>query len=326
MRSARLAAAVVVAVALASSPTAVPVVTAASTATTAPPTAGTDPATVPPGTSAAPAHGHHHADTANGQPDRVITGPQGGRGQFVVECPFSHEAPDDPIVLPGQPGAAHLHEFFGNRTTNAASTLASLDAGGTTCDQQLDRAAYWAPALYDGDRLVAAVKSTAYYRAGLDVDPTTVQPFPPGLTMIAGNAAATAAQPVAVVAWTCGASGERLAAPPTCRPERKLRMILTFPDCWNGRDLDAADHRSHVAYSHLGQCPADRPVAIPQLQFSVEYSFSGDPTSLRLASGTVFSGHADFVNAWDPVKLQTEVNLCIRRDTVCGITSGRKTG
>jgi hypothetical protein len=33
---------------------------------------------------------------------------------------------DDPIVFPRQPGAAHQHDFFGNTSTNAYSTDASL--------------------------------------------------------------------------------------------------------------------------------------------------------------------------------------------------------
>ena len=50
-------------------------------------------------------------------------GPQGTVGQFVVECGYSHSAPDDPIVYPGQPGMSHEHDFFGNVTTDADSTL-----------------------------------------------------------------------------------------------------------------------------------------------------------------------------------------------------------
>ena len=49
------------------------------------------------------AGGHVHSDmpvdaaAIMGQPDRPIAGPQGGVGQFVVECPFSHALSDDPI-------------------------------------------------------------------------------------------------------------------------------------------------------------------------------------------------------------------------------------
>jgi hypothetical protein len=41
---------------------------------------------------------------------------------FAVRCDFSHRASDDPIVHPGDPGAAHSHDFFGNRSTDAFST------------------------------------------------------------------------------------------------------------------------------------------------------------------------------------------------------------
>jgi len=279
------------------------------------------------GCAADPSHEHGaHVNTANGAPDRVITGPQGGRGQFVVECALSHQAQDDPIVFPGRPGQSHLHDFFGNTTTSAASTLASLHAGGSTCEQALDRAAYWSPALIRAGQVVPAIKSTAYYRAGPDVDPTTVVAYPQGLAMIAGNAAATKPQDPAVLAWTCGTSGERATAPPVCSASRKLRMVVTFPDCWNGRDLDTASHIDHLAYSRAGQCPPEKPVPIPQLQFTIEYDHAGPTDELRLASGSTMSGHADFVNAWDPGKLQSEVELCIHRNIVCGITSGRRTG
>ena len=45
-------------------------------------------------------------------------GPQGRVPQFVVECGFSHAAPDDPIVHPGHAGVSHLHTFFGSTVTS----------------------------------------------------------------------------------------------------------------------------------------------------------------------------------------------------------------
>ena len=45
---------------------------------------------------------------------------------FIENCRFSHQAPDDPIVFPGKPGASHQHTFVGNRTTNAFSSFGSL--------------------------------------------------------------------------------------------------------------------------------------------------------------------------------------------------------
>ena len=66
---------------------------------------------------------------------------------FHTVCGLASFASDDPIVFPNQPGASHLHDFFGNTTTNAASTLASLLRGGTTCELKADTSAYWVPAL-----------------------------------------------------------------------------------------------------------------------------------------------------------------------------------
>ena len=37
-----------------------------------------------------------------------------------------------------------------------------------------------------------------------------------------------------------------------------IRIELMFPSCWNGKDLDTSDHKSHVAYPSLvngGDCP-----------------------------------------------------------------------
>src|SRR2546425_100506 len=66
-------------------------------------------------------------------------------GGFVVTCGYSHTAPDDPIVFPGQPGASHSHDFFGNESTNASSTYDSMVAGPSNCGVSADTAGYWAP-------------------------------------------------------------------------------------------------------------------------------------------------------------------------------------
>lgn len=264
--------------------------------------------------------------TSLGQPDRPVAGPQGAIPQFLVECEYSHTAADDPIVFPGQSGMSHLHVFFGNTSVDANTTIESLASGATTCDQPLDLAAYWAPALLRGPEVIPPVKSTAYYRPGVDVDPTTVQPFPAGLVMIGGNAGAVAEQPVSIVAWSCGVSSERAVRPPECREGRNLRLIVTFPDCWDGVHLDSDDHHSHVAYSSGGVCPKGFAVPVPQLQFAVEYDHWGSTEGLVLASGGVTSGHADFMNGWDQEKLASEVDLCLHRKVVCGVTSGRKSG
>ncbi len=282
------------------------------------------PASVAPPTTMMASMPRMSPDGAMGAPDRPVAGPQGRVAQFLVECPFSHALADDPIVFPGRPGQSHMHDFFGNASADAASTYASLLAGHSNCDQGLDTASYWAPAMIDDGRTLVPTKSVAYYRPGEGVDPTTVQSYPSGLKMIAGNAGAEGPQPTSVVAFTCGAGIARDAAPPTCPADRPLRMLVTFPDCWDGVHTDSDDHRSHMAYSSHGSCPSTHPVAVPQLQFSVAYPFSGDPSRLSLASGPIFTGHADFFNAWNEAKLTNEIDECIHRKVVCGVTSGRK--
>src|SRR3546814_17989920 len=82
-------------------------------------------------------------------------GPQGRVPQFKVECGWSHTATDDPIVHHGHPGRSHLHDFFGNTATDARSTPESLVGGDTTCQNKLDPAAYWAPAMLDRKSVVS---------------------------------------------------------------------------------------------------------------------------------------------------------------------------
>src|SRR6056297_4010007 len=56
-----------------------------------------------------------------GHPDLLATAVQPSavgagswRGILRINCDLSHSAYDDPVVLPGEEGAAHLHRFYGN--------------------------------------------------------------------------------------------------------------------------------------------------------------------------------------------------------------------
>ena len=56
-----------------------------------------------------------------------------------------------------------------------------------------------------------------------------------------------------------------------------------------------------------GTGPASHPVALPGLVLDVVYPVTGGPTTV-LSSGGQFSGHADFVNAWDQQILTQRVD------------------
>lgn len=237
---------------------------------------------------------------------------------FVSVCRFSHRAADDPIVFPGQPGVSHNHSFFGNVTTDAGSTLASLSAGDTTCQRSGDLAAYWAPTLYADGVPVEPRGATVYYRRGTFA---RVEPFPAGLRMIAGSAMADEPQGARITRWSCGVqSGVTSAsAPPLCPDADRsgLRLHVRFPSCWDGASLDSADHRSHMAYPVRGRCPASHPVSVPAIALIVRYPVAGGD-GLELASGGVYSGHADFFNAWNDVTLGRLVDRCLNGFRHCG--------
>ena len=237
---------------------------------------------------------------------------------FVSSCGFSHRAGDDPIVFPGFPGASHDHSFVGNTSTNAFSTLATLRRAGTTCRRPNDTAGYWMPTLLVGGTPLAPVGATIYYRRHTLAAP---QPFPAGLEIVAGNAHATAAQDVRIVFWNCGVAGgvARSVTPPTCPDAGAagLRLHVSFPDCWNGKDLDSPDHHSHLAYSAKGVCPAGYPDPVPALTVIFRYPTTGG-SGVTLASGGQLTGHADFFNAWNQAALNGLVANCLDALRHCG--------
>lgn len=240
---------------------------------------------------------------------------------WVVECNFVRHLIADPIVYPGQPGAGHLHDFFGNTTTDAHSTYASLLAGFSSCGLAKDTGAYWVPAAYGTGTLLDPKDADFYYR--VVTDPAELQPFPAGLRIIAGDGRAAAAQSKKVVYWDCENGGDdtNRTSPVDCG-SGIVSAHVRFPDCWNGVGLDSADHKSHMAYSVDGPgtyrvCPTTHPVPVPRLIYKLEWPLH-DGSRLTLASGSAFTLHADFVNSWDQRELERLVRDCLRAGVNCG--------
>jgi len=247
---------------------------------------------------------------------------------FVESCGFSHAGSDDPIVFPGRAGASHRHSFVGNRSTDASSTHGSLRAAPTSCERPADTAAYWAPTLYLGTTAVEPEGATIYYRRDTLAE---VRPFPDNFRMIAGDAKATTAQGRQVTFWSCGllAGVPPSSTVPACPSGKRsfLRLHIRFPSCWNGRSLDSADHRSHMAYAMRGACPSTHPVAVPAITLIYRYRdlsvHPGSEASLALASGGQLSAHGDFFNAWKPKVLERLVDRCLNALVHCGRAAGR---
>ena len=249
--------------------------------------------------------------------------------QWNVLCSDDHTAADDPIVFPGQFGASHMHTFFGNTSTNAASTLASLRATTSSCGRNMgtsDPSAYWVPSLMkqnaDGTSSIVGSEqlSQIYYRRAGGGRGPGVYPFPPGLRMIAGSAKATSDQPASIVSWSCGRGGPESPHMFRCAGGSSAPMVvsLAFPSCWDGVHLDSADHKSHMAYAASnGACPASHPVSLPELNIEVEYVNLGGGPEYFLASGGIYSFHGDFFNAWDNRVQNALVATCLNGAREC---------
>jgi hypothetical protein len=245
----------------------------------------------------------------------------GNGARFVTSCSFSHQLPDDPIVKPNLAGASHSHDFFGNTKTNAFTTLASLNSATTTCVNRLDKSGYWVPSLtLNGSSVLPSHASIYYYRPSIKAS-VKIKTIPSGLKVVAGDAHATTPQSTKVTTWDCGPDVKIPATStvPTC-PTPTLLLHVMFPSCWNGKDLDSPDHKSHLAYPSAGACPAAFPVAIPRIRLNVSYDITGGP-GVALASGGQYSGHADFFNAWNPAELQRLITKCINGGLVCDVNA-----
>ena len=269
------------------------------------------------GVSGAPATGNVAATPpVTGVAPSQATPPHAYFHEFQANCAVSRSTlNDDPIVFPGQAGASHNHTFMGNRTTNAASTTASLQAGTSSCTAPDDRSGYWMPTLLKGSSQVLPVgPQVIYYKTNL-IDYTSVRPFPLGLRFLVGSPSNGPAEFTAqsYEGWECGESYHSADIPVSCpnTPDTQLNIRFQAPSCWDGTHLDTPDHRSHMAYPVNGRCTAGHPVALPMIEFKMAWPVNGDLSTVRLSSGRGYTFHYDFFNAWDPATQAALVTHCI---------------
>ncbi|TCP36563.1 DUF1996 domain-containing protein [Sphingomonas sp. BK235] len=235
-------------------------------------------------------------------------------GSFRFICLPGQVGSDDPIVFPGQPGKSHLHQFFGNTGANARSTYASLrTTGDSTCGNQLNRSAYWIPAMLDGLGFVRRPDYVSiYYKRRPDTDPLCkVQgiacvALPRGLRFIFGYDMVSGKQKTGAGyfncsddsgMWSTGHHADIASIAMKCGPgpngeRRRLGAIITAPDCWDGKRLDSPNHRDHVAYASYGmdgvlRCPAANPYIIPTFTLGAWYDV-----------GTIAAGQPGSVATW----------------------------
>lgn len=271
-------------------------------------------------------------------------------GYFRIKCEVSHFAYDDPIVHPGQPGRAHLHMFFGNTQTNAYSTYESLLNSGTgTCNgEDLNRSAYWVPALLDSsgnalipDQIMVYYKNDNFRLNGAN---ELVSPFPENLRMISGKASTESPQAEytgdwntqPVISFSCGkpyqSNDRRQPLIPDCYGSDQLEMQIAFPQCVDETLGTYQPDQSHISYSENGyygvRCPDSHPTDISSIMYRLFFKpddYGGALTDLHLSSdikmdrvlpgGT--TAHADWFGAWHPEAMDMWVQNCNNSHADC---------
>ncbi|KAF2085078.1 WSC-domain-containing protein [Saccharata proteae CBS 121410] len=249
----------------------------------------------------------------------------------------------DPILQSGKV-AYHTHVIAGGNGFNFTIDYAAARASTcSSCAIKEDLSNYWTPKMYyhakngsfitvpiEGDDNEGNMGGMAIYylhRPGPDNDP--IVPFPKGFRMIAGNAMKRAAGSdfaSLAVNHRCIGTDLQFDSLPDQKCPGGVRVQVTFPGCWDGKNLDSQNHQSHVAYPKDGnfdggRCPSTHPKHIMTLFFEVTYRTdqfddmwydevkqpfvfaNGDPTG--------YGFHGDFINGWDIPTLQKAITNCV---------------
>jgi hypothetical protein len=312
----------------------------------------------------------------NGGPGIPGTNPLTSEGAYRFFCRPGQLLKDDPIVYPGQPGKSHLHLFIGNTGANASSTYETLrTTGGSTCDNQgqsfaINRSSYWTPAMLDGTgHAVLPDYVLVYYKRFPKDGPGCVGPMalgictdlPNGLRFIfgydmktmTGGPTGEGTREYWSMSYGCWGSADGKVAVPQAAQARfhtiadivkagcpvgaRLHVGLDAPTCWNGRDLDTADHRSHMVYAPDGTdkgmgyvCPADHPYLMPTISYQWLYTVDenfvagkwalASDAQMGAAGMDVIAGttlHMDYFEAWSTKAKSTWFRTCINGPMSC---------
>lgn len=271
-------------------------------------------------------------------------------GAFRFQCKPSHLLYDDPIVNPGQPGASHLHLFYGNETANGNSTYESLRKNGTgTCEGgPINRSAYWIPALLNGSGKVILPDFVQIYYKVQQPRISSLNYIPRGLRYIAGNPMNSGATEAQVYGprntevpggyyrhpiWKCyaddgyGAQRNQSDIIPQCQDGDGMFAAVPFPFCWSkDKFLDSNDHRTHVIFppDYDDNCPSSHPNRIPEFTIITKWSIrTGDAAQMgnwhlssdRHGATTYPNGksmHADWFGAWDDTIMKRWIDTCLK--------------
>ncbi|HWM06132.1 MAG TPA: DUF1996 domain-containing protein [Actinophytocola sp.] len=275
------------------------------------------------------------------QPSNLDARPGRGasRGTFEARCGNNenrHNNPDNFIVAPGvRNGAQHLHDYVGSLTADANSTNENLVLAGTTC-RRGDLSTYYWPVVRQraAEGAEEVIDEENPHNTGTVLQPARAQlvfkgnangrvvAMPQFIRVITGDAkASTNGGANANAKWTCTGFTNRVTAKyPLCPRGSSVMRILDFPSCWDGQNIDSANHRAHIVFpDQRGRCPQGTR-AVPALQMRLTFNVPrGSLFALDAFPGekhNPVTDHGDFVNVM-PQRLMDQVVRCINSGRRC---------
>ncbi|MFF9765612.1 DUF1996 domain-containing protein [Streptomyces sp. NPDC014636] len=299
-----------------------------------------------------------YADITAVQPDAPAPPPQADAslGTFTSDCGVNANGlfnSDNVIVAPGvSNGAHHFHDYIGNQSNTAFASDEDLANADTSCVDRGDRSTYYWPVLrlQNGtqERDAGAPGGGTEGNAGQIVTPKQVTltfvgnprgkvtAMPRLLRIITGDAKAFVNGPGnANASWSCTGYEDRQLKDkyPLCPSGSDVVRTFRFQSCWDGRNIDSANHRTHVAFAaEDGSCPAGfQP--IPQLVQRIVYdvpapSVADGGRTVPLFAVDSFpeqlhkpvTDHGDFINVFDE-DLMREMVDCVNSGRTCGASA-----
>ncbi|RSD08480.1 DUF1996 domain-containing protein [Amycolatopsis eburnea] len=153
-----------------------------------------------------------------------------------------------------------------------------------------------------------------------------VTAMPLGLRVLYGDAKQSTNGPAnARPSWTCTGFEDRLTdLYPICPQGSKVERIHAFPNCWDGKNTDSANHRTHIVFAdQQGKCPKGFK-NVPQLQVTLVYDVPQDVQQNGQYKVDAFaqekhnprSDHDDFANVMSKQIMGRLVN-CINSGKAC---------
>nr|WSZ17717.1 DUF1996 domain-containing protein [Streptomyces canus] len=281
----------------------------------------------------------------------AANGNTGSKGSFTTKCGVNENNlfnSDNLIVAPGvDNGAHHTHDYVGNQDNNAFSSDQDLGNAGTSCQNQGDKSTYYWPVLrlQDGTKefdaadlgggaegnvgKILKAKQAEIKFVGNKKGPVVA--MPQFLRIITGDAKAfTNGLKNANTSFSCTGFENRQVTDKyvICPQGSSVVRTSNFQSCWDGKNIDSANHRDQVAFVGAdGSCPNGFQ-AIPQLQVRLVYDVpaptiqNGQVKSPYAVDGfpeqlhKPITDHNDFINVMS-TQLMNKVVNCINTGKKC---------